>query len=100
MGKPERCHYGCGMFATMTEPGKPWKAHKVCAEGDAGGEPLGAWDGEEHKVVSDGPIGCGGDDSPQVRGMQCAGAGSVLACVLCPQSPNYWRRAPISPPDA
>lgn len=91
-GKPERCHYGCGKLATLTEPGKPWKAHKVCAEGDAVGEAIGSWDGIEHKVIEDGPLGCGDAGAPIVRGRRCGGAGDVLTCQLCPESPSYWRR--------
>jgi hypothetical protein len=92
-GKPERCHYGCGKFATLTEPGKPWKAHKVCAEGTPSQGPLGSWDGEDRKVVDDpGPIGCGPKDGPRFRGRACAGLGTLSMCMLCPRSPTYWRR--------
>lgn len=89
-GKPEKCHYGCGKFATLTEPGTPWKAHKVCAEGGGGGVPLGSWDGVEHKVTEDAPYGCGDVSSPTVQGRQCASAGTALTCQLCRNSPAYW----------
>lgn len=77
----------------MTEPGKPWKAHKVCAEGDVGGagsKPLGTFV-EDHEHAEDGPYGCGTSADPVVMGRVCGAAGEVLACQLCPRSPSYWR---------
>lgn len=94
-GAPGPCHYGCGMQATLTEPGKPWKAHKVCAQREEMGTYAGySWDGEDHKPTPDRPYGCGGDSAPIVSGRRCAGAGTILACQLCPHSPTYWGGQP------
>lgn len=85
----EPCHYGCGKPAAMREPGRPWKAHKVCAEDTQSTGPLGSWNGEEHKVAADGPIGCGTAPAG-ATGRWCAGHGDRPSCVLCPRSPSYW----------
>lgn len=83
------CHY-CGKPAAMTEPGKPWKAHKVCAEDDDS-EPLGAWDETEASHAEPRAIGCGVSADGQVSGRACGGKGTELSCGLCPKSPTYWR---------
>lgn len=92
-GKPEACHYRCGQPATLTEPGRPWKAHKVCAEGQAGGRPLGSWDETEVGPGKLEPraLGCGASSPGQTSGRACGGKGTELACQLCPDSPTYWR---------
>lgn len=91
-GKPGPCHYGCGQPAAMTEPGKPWKAHKVCAEGNPSTGPLGNYDGgdRESKLEAK-PLGCGEPAKGQTSGRVCAGLGTTPSCQLCPSAPNYWR---------
>jgi hypothetical protein len=94
-GKPGPCHYGCGKLADLTEPGRPWKAHKVCADGDvgaAGSVPLGTWV-ENDAHAEGGTYGCGTSVDAVLRGRVCAGNGGQLTCQLCPQSPTYWRAA-------
>jgi hypothetical protein len=83
------CHYGCGRPAVMTEPGRPWKAHKVCAQGNPSTGPLDEWDGEEHKLATGGSFGCG-DPSP-TDAISCGRLGTKLSCQLCPNSPTYWK---------
>jgi hypothetical protein len=95
-GKAEACHYRCGFPAPLTEPGRPWKAHKVCADKHETGEDQTSrvvpWDGnDDRKPVEDRALGCGvptADPSVKV----CAGTGTQLSCQLCPASPNYWDR--------
>jgi hypothetical protein len=91
-GKPELCVYGCGKYATLAEPGTGRKAHKVCAEGDVGARAsnsLGAWDGEDHKLAADVPLGCGSEGDEMIRGRVCGRNGGQLSCKLCPHSPTY-----------
>lgn len=92
-GKPGPCHYGCGWPASMTEPGTAWKAHKACAMGWRDDPvPTITWDGEDHKITPDGPLGCGGDQDPIVSSRRCGSNGGALTCQLCPNSPTYWNR--------
>lgn len=92
--KAQPCHYRCGKMATLREPGQPWVAHKVCAEEGpavaAAGKPLGNWDGEEHKLAEDRPLGCGPYLKGAISGRFCAELGTQLSCQLCPASPTYW----------
>lgn len=95
-GAPSACHYRCGALAPLTEPGTPWKAHKVCADKRETGEDQTSrvvpWDGDDsHPKVDDVALGCG-DVSTKASGRVCAGTGTQLSCRLCPRSPNYWRR--------
>lgn len=83
------CHY-CGTPAPMTEPGRRWKAHKTCAQGNPSTGPLGNWDGEEHKPATTGSFGCG--DPSAIDAISCAGQGTKVSCQLCPNSPTYWRK--------
>jgi hypothetical protein len=83
------CRY-CGKPAAMNEPGKPWKAHKVCALGQEPGEPLGRWVEQTGKAEAR-AIGCGTPAPGQISGRACAGEGTELSCQLCPDSPTYWR---------
>lgn len=85
------CHY-CGQPAAMTEPGRSWKAHKVCAQDNRSAGPLGDWDGEEHKPATGGSFGCG--DPSATDAISCGGLGTKLSCRLCPSSPTYWRKQP------
>lgn len=88
MEKSQRpCHY-CGRPAAMTEPDKPWKAHKACALDAPSTGPLGNWDGDDHRAVADGSPGCGEPLASHAR--SCAGTGAKLSCQLCPSSPTYW----------
>lgn len=95
-GTPAACHYRCGMLAPMTEPGKPWKAHKVCAEQHETGidqtSTVTPWNGDDsHPKVDDVALGCG-DVTTKTSGRVCTGAGTQLSCQLCPHSPTYWNR--------
>lgn len=96
--KAQPCHYGCGKAATLREPGRPWAAHKVCAEegleAAAAGKPLGNWDGEEHKLTEDRPLGCGPYPAGAISGRFCAMLGTQPACQLCPASPSYFDPLP------
>lgn len=97
-GKPGACHYGCGKPAGLSEPGKPWKAHKVCAEGDVGAArsvPLGTWV-ENHDQPGESRHGCGVPGDPVLRGRVCGSVGGLLTCQLCPRSPSYWLRSDAS----
>lgn len=96
IGKPAACHYRCGMLATMTEPGTPWKAHKVCAERQETGvdqtSEVTPWDGDEAGSKAEPrALGCG-DVTSKKSGRVCAGTGTQLSCRLCPHSPTYWNR--------
>lgn len=87
------CHYGCGFPATMSEPGKPWKAHKVCADRAAGvPEPqVTPIDVDESSGARSEPRPIGCAQRPDPGGSWCAGTGSRLSCQICPRSPTYWR---------
>jgi hypothetical protein len=37
-------------------------------------------------------LGCGAAPPGVTSGRYCAGTGTELSCLLCPQSPNYWNR--------
>lgn len=94
--KPAACHYRCGMLALLTEPGKPWKAHKVCADKHQTGidqtSTVTPWDGNDsHPKIDDVALGCG-DVTIKPSGRVCAGTGTQLSCRLCPDSPNYWKK--------
>lgn len=83
------CHY-CRKPAAMNEPGKPWKAHKVCALGNPSTGALNEWDGQENHSAGPGKLGCGTPVAGQEAHRWCAGTGTALSCVLCPRSPTYW----------
>jgi hypothetical protein len=91
------CHYGCGHLAPMTEPGRTWKAHKVCAQIAAGIEqavivPLSEDpEGDRKPLPADGVMGCGTPAPGQTDGMACGGIGGKPSCQLCPSSPTFWR---------
>jgi hypothetical protein len=86
----EPCHY-CRRPAAMREPGRPWKAHKVCAMNTPSAGPLGEWDGEEHKPATGGSFGCGTPSASNA--ISCGQTGAKASCQLCPRSPTYWRKA-------
>jgi len=93
----EPCNYGCGKLATMPEPGKPGKAHKVCAEGTAGDlTPVTGWDEDRESKAVPRAVGCG-TSTEQTSGRVCAGTGASPSCKLCPNSPTYWRLPENSP---
>jgi len=85
------CRY-CSRPASMTEPGRPWKAHKACAERQMGGQPLGSWDETEVGPGKLEPraLGCGTPEPGRRSGRVCAGKGTEPSCRLCPLSPDYW----------
>lgn len=95
VGAPGPCHYGCGKQATMSEPGKPWKAHKVCSGALTNTDaPVIGWDGEDRESKAEPkPLGCGTPTEGQTSGRVCAGTGATPSCRLCPRSPNYWRNS-------